>query len=111
MMTLPTLDKIAMIPEMGAKDTHLAIAAAHEAFKLYKKTTTRQRVRWLRKWSDLCMENIDNLALILTLENGKTLSEAKAEVIYAAAFSSGLLRRLSGCTARWCRLRTRISAS
>jgi len=81
-----TLDKIATIPEMGAEDTQLAIAAAHEAFKSYKKTTARQRARWLRKWSDLCMENVDGLALILTLENGKILGEAKAEVTYAASF-------------------------
>ncbi|OAP64338.1 hypothetical protein AYL99_00310 [Fonsecaea erecta] len=81
-----TLDKIATIPEMGAEDTDKAIAAAHEAFQSFKKTTARQRARWLRKWSDLCLENIDDLALILTLENGKTLVEAKGEVTYAASF-------------------------
>ncbi|OCT49895.1 Glutarate-semialdehyde dehydrogenase DavD [Cladophialophora carrionii] len=81
-----TLDKIATIPEMGAEDTEKAINAAHEAFKTYKKTTPRQRARWLRKWSDLCLEQADDLALILTLENGKTLTEAKGEVTYAASF-------------------------
>ncbi|KIW70194.1 hypothetical protein PV04_02486 [Phialophora macrospora] len=81
-----TLDKIATIPEMGAEDTDKAIKAAHEAFKTYKKTTPRQRARWLRKWSDLCLEHADDLALILTLENGKTLAEAKGEVTYAASF-------------------------
>ncbi|ETI19799.1 hypothetical protein G647_08812 [Cladophialophora carrionii CBS 160.54] len=81
-----TLDKIATIPEMGAEDTEKAIKAAHEAFKTYKKTTPRQRARWLRKWSDLCLEHADDLALILTLENGKTLTEAKGEVTYAASF-------------------------
>ena len=80
------LSKIATCPEMGAEDTNKAIAAAHEAFKSYKKTTARQRARWLRKWGDLCMEHIDDLALILTLENGKTLTEAKGEVTYAASF-------------------------
>lgn len=81
-----TLDKIATLPEMGAEDTNKAIEAAHEAFKTYKKTTARQRARWLRKWSDLCLEHADDLALILTLENGKTLVEAKGEVTYAASF-------------------------
>ena len=80
------LSKIATCPEMGAEDTKKAIAAAHEAFQSYKKTTARQRARWLRKWGDLVMEHIEDLALILTLENGKTLTEAKGEVTYAASF-------------------------
>ncbi|KAJ9616599.1 hypothetical protein H2200_000318 [Cladophialophora chaetospira] len=81
-----TLDKIATLPEMGADDTEKAIKAAHEAFKSFRKTTPRQRARWLRKWSDLCLEHADDLALILTLENGKTLTESKGEVTYAASF-------------------------
>lgn len=80
------LTKIATCPEMGAEDTKKAIAAAHTTFQTYKKTTARQRARWLRKWGDLCMEHLDDLALILTLENGKTLTEAKGEVTYAASF-------------------------
>lgn len=81
-----TLEKLCSVPEMGAEDTNKAIEAAHEAFKTYKKTTARQRARWMRRWFELCMENIDDLALILTLENGKTLAEAKGEVTYAASF-------------------------
>lgn len=81
-----TVEKIATIPEMGGEDTNKAIQAAHDAFQTYKKTTARQRARWLRKWSDLCLEHADDLALILCLENGKTLVEAKGEVTYAASF-------------------------
>jgi succinate-semialdehyde dehydrogenase / glutarate-semialdehyde dehydrogenase len=81
-----TLDKLATLPEMGAADVDKAVAAAHEAFKTFKKTTARQRARWLRKWSDLCLEHADDIALIMTLENGKTLTEAKGEVTYAASF-------------------------
>ncbi|KAK5096416.1 hypothetical protein LTS08_007672 [Lithohypha guttulata] len=81
-----TVEKIATIPEMGREDTNKAIQAAHDAFQTYKKTTARQRARWLRKWSDLCLEHADDLALILCLENGKTLVEAKGEVTYAASF-------------------------
>ncbi|EXJ83538.1 succinate-semialdehyde dehydrogenase (NADP+) [Capronia coronata CBS 617.96] len=81
-----TLDKIATLPEMGAEEANQAVAAADTAFKSYKQTTARQRARWLRKWSDLCLSHADDLALILTLENGKTLTEAKGEVIYAASF-------------------------
>ena len=81
-----TLEKIATLPEMGASDVDRAIDVAATAFQSYKKTSARQRARWLRKWSDLCLEHIEDLALILTLENGKTLAEARAEVVYAASF-------------------------
>ncbi|KAK5047777.1 hypothetical protein LTR84_006442 [Exophiala bonariae] len=81
-----TLEKLATLPEMGADDADAAVSAAHAAFASYKKTSARQRARWLRKWSDLCLEHADDLALILTLENGKTLVEAKGEVTYAASF-------------------------
>jgi len=81
-----TLEKLATLPEMDAHDTSLAVDAAYEAFKSYKKTSARQRARMLRKWSDLCHENADDLALIMTLENGKTLTEAKGEVVYGASF-------------------------
>ncbi|KAM5347502.1 hypothetical protein ACJ41O_010507 [Fusarium nematophilum] len=81
-----TQDEIATVPEMDAQDTLKAIEAASAAFQTYKQTTARQRARWLRKWGDLCHEHIDDLALILCLENGKTLAEAKGEVVYAASF-------------------------
>src|SRR5271170_2779429 len=81
-----TLNEIATIPEMGKEDTVKAVKAAHEAFQSFKKTTARQRARWLRKWNDLCLEHVDDLALILTMENGKTLVESKGEVVYGASF-------------------------
>lgn len=71
---------------MDTKDAQLAVEAAHEAFKGWKKTSARQRARMLRKWSDLCYENAEDLALILTLENGKTLVESRGEVVYGASF-------------------------
>ncbi|KAJ3540016.1 hypothetical protein NM208_g5246 [Fusarium decemcellulare] len=81
-----TLTKIATVPEMGAQDTVKAIDSANTAFRSYKETTARQRARWLRKWSDLCLEHAEDLALILCVENGKTPAEAKGEVTYAASF-------------------------
>ena len=81
-----TLDKLATLPEMDKEDTKKAVDAAFEAFKSFKKTSARQRARMLRKWSDLCNENVDDLALIMTLENGKTLTESKGEVVYGASF-------------------------
>lgn len=81
-----TLETLATLPEMSAVDVDKAVEAAQVAFLTYKKTSARQRARWLRKWSDLCLEHADDLALILTLENGKPLGEAKGEVTYAASF-------------------------
>lgn len=81
-----TLDKLATMPDMGIQDVKKAIDAASVAFESYKKTSARERGRMLRKWSDLCHANADDLALILTLENGKPLAESKAEVIYGASF-------------------------
>lgn len=81
-----TLETIATLPEMGSEDVDRAIEAADTAFQTYKKTSARDRARWLRKWSDLCIQHADDLALIVTLENGKTLTEAKGEVTYAASF-------------------------
>ncbi|ETN42700.1 uncharacterized protein HMPREF1541_01858 [Cyphellophora europaea CBS 101466] len=80
------LDRLATLPEMGASDCDKAVAAAHEAFKTYKKTSARERARLMRKWNDLVIANADDLALILMLENGKTLAEAKGEVLYGASF-------------------------
>lgn len=81
-----SLEKLATLPEMNAADTDNAIEAASKAFVSFRKTTARQRARWLRRWNDLILENIDDLSLILTLENGKPLPEARGEVIYGASF-------------------------
>ncbi|KAJ5958498.1 Aldehyde dehydrogenase N-terminal [Penicillium vulpinum] len=64
-----------------------AIEAADRGFRQYfLHTTAKQRSSLLRKWNDLILENLDDLAKILSLENGKTLAEAKGEVTYAASF-------------------------
>ena len=81
-----TLETIANVSEMSKADTLKAIGSAHEAFKTYKQTSARQRSRWLRKWNDLMLANATDLALILCMENGKTLAEARGEVTYAASF-------------------------
>lgn len=77
---------MAKCPEFDEKDTEDAILAAEAAFKSYKKTPARVRARLLRKWYDLMIENADDLATLITLENGKPFAEAKGEVIYAANF-------------------------
>lgn len=81
-----TQEEITTNPEFDAKDTQDAIAAAAAALPSYRKTTPRQRAGWLRKWYELMMENIDDLAKIITAENGKPTADAKTEVAYAAGF-------------------------
>lgn len=77
---------LANVPDMGGDETKEAIEAAHEAFKSWKKTTAGHRAKVLRRWFDLQIENADDLALILTLEQGKPLAEAKGEILYGASF-------------------------
>ena len=74
------------VPHMGADDTRRAIAAADAAWPAWRKKTARERALILRKWNDLMLENADDLAAIMTAEQGKPLAEAKGEVAYAASF-------------------------
>ncbi|GAP85334.1 putative succinate-semialdehyde dehydrogenase [Rosellinia necatrix] len=73
-------------PDFDANDTEKAIVAAAEAFKSFRTKTGRERSKLLRKWYDLVMENADDLAKLITLENGKPFADAKGEVNYAAQF-------------------------
>lgn len=77
---------IGTMPEMNKDDVDLAIKAAADAFPSFKKTTGRQRARMLRKWYDLMVENSEDIAKLITWENGKPLNDAKGEVAYAASF-------------------------
>ncbi|KAH7188401.1 Aldehyde/histidinol dehydrogenase [Fusarium flagelliforme] len=81
-----TLEQLGTCPEFDANDTEAAIAAADAAYKTYRKTPARQRARYLRRWYDLMMENAEDIARLITLENGKVLSDAKTEAVYAASF-------------------------
>ncbi|PON25658.1 succinate semialdehyde dehydrogenase [Trichoderma gamsii] len=77
---------IGQCPEYSQADTENAIEAAATAFPAFKALTGRERARLLRKWHQLMMDNVDDLAILLTLENGKTLAEAKGEIAFAASF-------------------------
>lgn len=77
---------IGICPEMDKSDTANAIDAAATALPELRQTTARQRATWLRKWFDLMMENQEDLAKIITWENGKPFTDAKGEVAYAAGF-------------------------
>jgi succinate-semialdehyde dehydrogenase / glutarate-semialdehyde dehydrogenase len=77
---------IGAIPKMGAGETRRGIEAADRALKAWGAKTAKERSAVLRKWFDLMMANQDDLALIMTSEQGKPLAEAKGEIAYAASF-------------------------
>ena len=77
---------VAQVPECGAAETRRAIAAANAALPAWRAMTAKQRSVILRKWYDLMLQNADDLALILTTEQGKPLAEAKGEILYGASF-------------------------
>lgn len=77
---------IAEIASCGSAETLRAISAASDAFKLWRQTTVNERHSYLMKWYDLIRQNVDDLALILTSEQGKPLSEAKGEIFYGANY-------------------------
>lgn len=81
-----TGDTIASIPSLDAEQTRAAIAAAEVAMVEWKALLASERARILRRWFDLMIANQDDLAMILTREQGKPLAEAKGEIGYAAAF-------------------------
>ena len=77
---------IGKVPKLSAMETRRAIEAANQAFPLWAARTAKDRANILRKWFDLMMENQEDLARLMTLEQGKPLSESRGEVAYAAAF-------------------------
>ncbi|VCH18976.1 NADP-dependent succinate-semialdehyde dehydrogenase [Burkholderia pseudomallei] len=77
---------IGTVPAMGAAETRRAIDAANAAWPAWRKKTAKERAAILRKWHDLMIAHADDLALILTTEQGKPLVEAKGEIGYAASF-------------------------
>jgi succinate-semialdehyde dehydrogenase/glutarate-semialdehyde dehydrogenase len=81
-----TGEEIARVPDLGATETKAAIEAAHRAFGPWSKLLAKQRSQILRNWYELIIENADELALLLTMEQGKPLAEAKGEILYGAAF-------------------------
>ena len=77
---------IGHVPQLGHAETVAAIAAAERAMKPWAALTGKQRAAILRRWYELLLAHQDDLARIMTLEQGKPLAEAKGEVVYAASF-------------------------
>ncbi len=74
------------VPNMGAAETRRAIEAANAAWPAWRAKTARERSVILRRWNDLIMANQNDLAVLMTAEQGKPLSEARGEIEYAASF-------------------------
>ncbi|MDD2898204.1 MAG: NADP-dependent succinate-semialdehyde dehydrogenase [Desulfuromonadaceae bacterium] len=77
---------IGTIPKMGAAETRRAIEAANAAYPGWRALTAAARSAILRRWFELILENQDDLAVLMTAEQGKPLSEARGEIVYAASF-------------------------
>ena len=78
--------QIGTVPSFSTADTQRAIDAAEAAFPAWRAKTAKERSQILRRWFDLCMQNQDDLAMILTLEQGKPLAEARGEIAYGSSF-------------------------
>ncbi len=81
-----TGEVLGKVPAMGAAETRRAIEAANRALPAWRALLAKERAAILRKLFDLMIANTDDLALIMTAEQGKPLAEAKGEIAYAASF-------------------------
>ena len=74
-----TGEKIKSVPQQSAKEVEAAVERSHKAFQKWSKTSAAERAALLKKWFDLIMEHKDELAKMITLENGKPYAEAQAK--------------------------------
>ena len=81
-----TGDVLASVPRMGTAETTAAVEAADAAFKPWSKKLAKERSAIMRKWFDLIIANQEDIAQIMTAEQGKPIAEARGEVAYAASF-------------------------
>ena len=78
--------QIGTVPKMGAAETRRAIEAAHAAWPAWRAKTAKERAAILRKWYELMMANQEDLAILMTVEQGKALTESRGEIAYGASF-------------------------
>ena len=81
-----TREPIGTVPDMGVAETRLAIEAASQAFPAWAALAAKERAAILRRWYELLMANQEDLATLMTAEQGKPFAEAKGEIAYAASF-------------------------
>ena len=79
-------ERLGDVPDMGAAETRRAIDAAHAAFPAWAKKTAKERAQILRRLHDLLLQHQEDLARLMTAEQGKPLAEARGEVAYSASF-------------------------
>ncbi len=81
------LSLVGTMPNVSKNETIRAIEAANSSWNNWKKLTGKDRSIIIRRWHELILENIDDLALIMTLENGKPIADSRGEIIYASWFT------------------------
>ncbi len=81
------LTVVGTMPNASKKETIRAIDAANNSWSDWKKLTGKDRSIIIRRWHELILENIDDLALIMTLENGKPIADSRGEIVYASWFT------------------------
>ena len=81
-----TGETIAQVPRMGVAETRRAIARAEAALPAWRALLAKDRARILRRWAERMLEHEDELAELMTMEQGKPLAESRAEILYAASF-------------------------
>jgi succinate-semialdehyde dehydrogenase/glutarate-semialdehyde dehydrogenase len=78
--------KLGTVPRLGAAETRRAIEAARRAYPAWRARTAKERAAILRRWYELMLENQEDLAVLMTAEQGKPLAEARGEIHYAASY-------------------------
>ena len=81
-----TGELLGTVPRMGAGETRRAIEGAHQAWPAWRAKSAKERAALLRRWFELLLANQEDLAILMTAEQGKPLSESRGEIAYAAAF-------------------------
>ena len=81
-----TREIVGTVPKMGAAETKRAIEAANKALPAWSALTAKERASKLRRWFELMMANQEDLARLMTIEQGKPLAESRGEIAYAASF-------------------------
>jgi succinate-semialdehyde dehydrogenase/glutarate-semialdehyde dehydrogenase len=95
-----TGETLGTVPKMGAAETRRAIDAANAALPGWRAKTAGERAKLLRRWYELLLENQEDLARLMTAEQGKPLAEARGEIAYSPpASSNGSAKKPSACTA------------
>lgn len=94
-----TGDKLGSVPDMGAEETRRAIEAAQAAQPAWRKRTAKERAAILRRWFELIMLHQEDLAKIMTAEQGKPLAEARGRSPTRPPSSNGSPRKPNGSTA------------